>query len=230
MKKIVLILLLGVFGFVAPVNARTTQDVLSDVRIEGVGLSSTLDEVHKVIDRLKVEEWNCTENKAEERERPKFDKIRVYARRYHWSCLYQKPEAPSDWQRLTVNYLHDRVLGVVYEGSKEPDFGGLNQKEFLQDMDKDLQKASDLPENYEYNDYAEVHGASSQAFMQNIALKLKQSCNTIVGNAPSPYYLEFKSHQMYIPSQNAQTSSISIERSAMSFCLSLVAEKTNVRP
>ncbi|PCI57234.1 MAG: hypothetical protein COB36_02925 [Alphaproteobacteria bacterium] len=215
----ILFTLICVLCFSTPSKAETGLDVLNGIVIEGIGLMSDPAQIQTSIDNLKSKEWACQETKIEERDGGGRTIKSRLPRRYGWDCRYQDSK---DWQHLIVAYLHDRVVILRYDGSKAPRLEGAELVSALKETHQKLQKTSDLPESYNYKDYAEIFGASSQVFKQSLNINLPQICIGLVDNDERPYRLVFQASHEYIPSQKARTVSLSLSRADVDTCIKVL--------
>lgn len=204
----VFLIIFAVLSFAQSTTA-AERDVVDGITIEGISLKSTSDQIQKVIDRLKVDAWKCQESKLEQREDTRGNSLVVMPKDYRWDCMYQKPEAPADWQKLEVKFIHDRIIYLHFSGARLPDLGKAGLVETLRAAHTKLSKLSNLPDDYKYKDYEDIPGASSQVFQQELNARFPKTCKAAIGHEAS-YKYGLHGSYMFIPKQESKTVNITL--------------------
>ena len=150
---------------VVSVSAHAGSDealtVLKNIKVNGVGLTSTPAEIQVAMDAFGKVSVRCEHTRTPQR----IDhRKRISPLRERWSCTDQATQTPGVWRRLTVTYAHNRVVSIDYDGSILPEFGGVSAVKFIEGLNDKFSAVSDLGDAYSYQGFQETPGASSQYF------------------------------------------------------------------
>lgn len=207
--------------FVSPAvlaNEGQAFAILQDVRVDGVGLMSTPQEIQAVMDGYGSVSVNC-EHMRNPQQVDKRQRVRPHYER--WSCLSQTTKTPGVWKRLSVTYAHNRVVSIDYEGSVMPDLGGQGVVDYVAGLNDRFVTLSGLGDAYSYKGFDEVVGASSQYLTQSLGLNLKKTCRRY-DDYEIGYQAGMSLSYSEIPSQNSQSVKFKLSQDEHNQCFQIV--------
>ena len=204
-------------------NAEEALTVFEKLSIEGLSLQSSLPEVESVIQQLRGEGMVCHERFNEPIEATHGPMTKIIPLDYNWTCSLSESSQRHTFQ---VRYIHNHVVGIIYNGGTVPDLGGVGIVEFVQSANDSFQSIADPAKQYIFEDYAEIRGASSPTFRQDIKARYVQKCNAWNGNV-ADYPLEFLARYTFSPKADRKTINIGILRDNRNVCFPAYQKPTN---
>ena len=204
-------LILCAFVFSLGLNSQAYADkedaieAIKGISVNSLSMSSTPDELDAYFAQL-GDKVNCRNNRIEQRD------LRgvISPRNYTWDCTYQDDPTQMPQWRYYINYIHDRVAALDYNGPAQPLLGGIEASAFISGLDERLKNNPDVQYDYKYSEYGERVDAVEHALAQSLDVKVYKVCKMKNGRE-TDYTIKGSVSYSYMPRSKARTVSVMLK-------------------